>query len=114
MLWSIAVTLAVIVAWFAALVTGRVPSALHRFLAAYVRYATHVIAFVYVIGRKFPGFTGRAGWFYGIDIVIPGPDRQSRWKTLFRFFLAIPRCCSQAHSAVWRSSLRSSVGGTRW
>ena len=88
-LWSIAVTLAVIVAWFAALVTGRVPSALHRFLAAYVRYATHVIAFVYVIGRKFPGFTGRAG-SYGIDIVIPGPDRQSRWKTLFRFFLAIP------------------------
>ena len=29
-------------------------------LAAYIRYATHVIAYVYVIGRRFPGFTGRA------------------------------------------------------
>jgi hypothetical protein len=89
MLWTILATVAAVVAWFAALVTGRVPSAIHRFLAAYIRYATHVIAFLYVIGRKFPGFTGRAG-SYGIDIVIPEPVRQSRWKTLFRFFLAIP------------------------
>ncbi len=65
------------------------PSALHRFVAAYIRYATHVIAFLYVIGRRFPGFTGRAG-SYGIDIVIPEPAHQSRWKTLFRLFLAIP------------------------
>jgi Domain of unknown function (DUF4389) len=89
MLWSIPAMLAVVVAWFAALITGRVPSAIHRFLAAYVRYATHVIAFLYLIGRKFPGFTGRAS-SYGIDVVIPEPVRQNRWKTLFRFFLAIP------------------------
>ena len=89
MLWSIPATVAVVIAWFVALVTGRVPSAIHRFVAAYVRYATHVIAFLYMIGRKFPGFTGRAG-SYGIDIVTPEPVRQSRWKTLFRFFLAIP------------------------
>jgi hypothetical protein len=66
-----------------------VPEALHRFLAAYVRYATHVFAFVYLVGQKFPGFTGRAG-SYGIDVEIDPPARQSRWKTLFRFFLAIP------------------------
>ena len=36
-----------------------------------------------------PGFTGRAG-SYGIDVEIDPPTRQSRWKTLFRFFLAIP------------------------
>ena len=89
MLWTIPATVAAVVAWFAALITGSVPSAIHRFLAAYVRYATHVIAFLYLIGRKFPGFTGKAG-SYGVDIVIPEPVRQSRWKTLFRFFLAIP------------------------
>jgi hypothetical protein len=88
-LWSIAVFFVSIVAWFAALILGRLPEALHRFLAAYIRYATHVFAFVYLIGRRFPGFTGRAG-SYGIDVEIEPPTRQRRWKTLFRFFLAIP------------------------
>lgn len=89
LLWSVAVFFAAIAAWFAALVTARVPTALHRFLAAYVRYSTHVLAYVFVIGRKFPGFTGRAG-SYGIDLEIAPPERQSRWRILFRIFLAIP------------------------
>ena len=86
---SIAVTLAVIVAWFAALVTGRVPSALHRFLAAYARYATHVIAFVYVIGRKVPGL-------HRARRLLRHRHRDSgAWSVRaagrpFRFFLAIP------------------------
>jgi hypothetical protein len=88
-LWSIPALLAVVVAWFLALILGRVPTALHRFIAAYVRYVTHVVAYVYVVGRKFPGFTGREG-SYGVDALIAPPTRQSRWKTLFRFFLAFP------------------------
>jgi len=48
-----------------------------------------VLAFVYLVGRRFPGFTGRAG-SYGIDLEIAPPERQSRWKVLFRLFLAIP------------------------
>jgi Domain of unknown function (DUF4389) len=88
-LWLVAALFAAVAAWFAALVTGRTPSALHRFLAAYVRYSTHVFAFVYLVGRRFPGFTGRAG-SYGIDLEIDPPERLSRWKALFRFPLAIP------------------------
>jgi hypothetical protein len=88
-LWSIAVFFAAFVVWILALITGRVPDSLHRFLAAYIRYATHLVAFVYLIGRRFPGFTGRAG-SYGVDLEIDPPTVQSRWKTLFRFFLAIP------------------------
>jgi Domain of unknown function (DUF4389) len=89
LLWTIAVFFAAVIAWFAALITGRVPPVLHRFMAAFVRYATHVIAYVYVVGRRFPGFTGRAG-SYGIDVEIAPLERQSRWKTLFRLFLVIP------------------------
>ena len=88
-LWSLAAFFAAIAAWLVALVAGQVPTPLHRFLAAYVRYATHVIAFLYIVGRRFPGFTGRAG-SYGIDVQIDAPMRQSRWKTLFRLFLALP------------------------
>jgi Domain of unknown function (DUF4389) len=88
-LWSIAVFFAVLVAWVVALATGRVPEAFHRFLAAYVRYATHLVAFVYLIGRRFPGFTGKAG-SYGIDLEIDPRERQSRWKVLFRIVLSFP------------------------
>jgi len=88
-LWSIAVFFVAFVGWVAALILGRLPDPLHRFLAAYLRYATHLVAFVYLIGRRFPGFTGRAG-SYGIDLEIDPPTRQSRWKTLFRLFLAVP------------------------
>jgi hypothetical protein len=89
LLWSLVVPFAALAAWVVALATGRIPGGLHRFLAAYIRYATHLYAFVYVAGSKFPGFTGREG-SYGIDVVIDGPVRQSRWKTLFRLFLALP------------------------
>jgi Domain of unknown function (DUF4389) len=88
-LWFIAVWFAMIAAWFVALFMGRVPSALHRFISAYIRYSTHVYSYLYLVGQKFPGFTGRAG-SYGIDLEIAPPERQSRWKTLFRFFLAFP------------------------
>jgi hypothetical protein len=89
LLWSVATFFAALVAWFAALFTGRAPLALHRFLAAYVRYVLHLLAFLYLVGRRFPGFTGRAG-SYGVDIEIGPPMPQSRWKTLFRLVLALP------------------------
>ena len=89
LLWSLAVVVVALVGWILALILGRLPDALHRFLAAYVRYATHLGAFIYLVGRRFPGFTGRPG-SYGIDLEIDAPEPQSRWKTLFRFFLAIP------------------------
>src|SRR5439155_15409301 len=75
-LWSVPAFLAAIAAWFAALVTGRVPSALHRFLTAFVRYvAVHVGAYLYLVGAKFPGFTGTEG-SYGIDILVDADRRQ--------------------------------------
>jgi Domain of unknown function (DUF4389) len=88
-LWSLVVFLIAPFVWILAVILGRLPRALHRFFAAYVRYATHLLAFVYVIGRRFPGFTGREG-SYGIDIEIDPPERQHRLTIFFRFFLAIP------------------------
>lgn len=88
-LWSVIVSLAVVVAWLAALATGRVPAALHRFIAAWVRYALHVGAFLLLVGGPFPGFVGGAG-SYPVDVVIDSPLRQHRVVTLFRLMLAVP------------------------
>jgi hypothetical protein len=99
-LWSIVAFVLVVVAWLVALVIGRVPDWLHRFLAAFVRYTTHVISFLYVLGGPFPGFLGRSG-SYPVDVEIDPPQPQSRPKTLFRFFLALPAfLVSSAFSTV--------------
>jgi len=87
-LWSVAVFFAAIANGLVALVRGRSADPLHRFLAAYVRYYSHVLGFVFVIANPFPGFTGEPG--YPVDVVVDPPERQNRWKTFFRFFLAIP------------------------
>lgn len=87
-LWSIGVFVVVIVAWFVALVTGRVPDALHRFMAAYVRYSTHLTAYVSLTANPFPGFAGSLA--YPIDVEVAGPVKQSRLTILFRGILAIP------------------------
>jgi Domain of unknown function (DUF4389) len=87
-LWTIAAWLAAIAAWFATLALGRTPDALHRFLAAYVRYQIHLDAYLWLVANPFPGFTGAPG--YPVELDIAPPERQSRWVTGFRLFLAVP------------------------
>lgn len=89
LLWGIAAFLAAIVNWVATLVTGRSPAAFHRFLSRYLRYQTHVYAFVYVLANPFPGFTGLPG-SYPVDLQIDPPEPQRRAVTLFRIVLAVP------------------------
>jgi hypothetical protein len=88
-LWGVVVYVALVVGWFATLVMGRLPSPFHRFFAAYLRYQTHVLAFLTLVANPFPGFTGAAG-SYPVDLEIEPPARQRRWKTLFRLLLAVP------------------------
>jgi hypothetical protein len=89
-LWTYAAFVVGVLNWFATLFMGRPPRPFHRFLGAYVRYQFHVYAFLTVAANPFPGFTGRAG-SYPLDLALPvEPQRQKRWKTLFRIFLVIP------------------------
>jgi hypothetical protein len=87
-LWTVVTILALIVAWFAALFTGRVPDGLHTFMAGFLRYATHVRAYVTLLADPFPGFGGKHG--YPIDLDVGPPQPQNRLTVLVRLILAIP------------------------
>jgi hypothetical protein len=87
--FSLGVVPVAIANWIATLISGKPSPMLHRFLAAYVRYAVHVASYVSLAANPFPGFTGRPG-SYPVEVEIEGPERQSRWATGFRFFLALP------------------------
>jgi hypothetical protein len=87
-LWAIAAGLAALVAWVIGIFTGRVPDGLHDFLAAFVRYATRVSAYMLLIADPFPPFSSRGS--YPVDLRVDPPETQSRLTVAFRLVLAIP------------------------
>lgn len=105
-LWSVVTLVVAVINWFATLLRGQSPAWAHGFLAAYVRYATHVNAFLSLAADPFPGFTGAPG-SYPVDVEIDPPARQNRWKTGFRGLLALP--ASLLAGALGGSSLSLSI-----
>ncbi len=88
LLWGVITLLAWIVNWFATLIMGRSPNGLHTFLAGYLRYFTHVRAYMFLLADPFPGFGGKEG--YPIDLEVDPPEPQNRLTVFFRGILAIP------------------------
>jgi Domain of unknown function (DUF4389) len=88
-LWGVLVLVAVIFNWVVTLINGVTPGWLHRFFARYVRYQTHVSAFLYLVGNPFPGFVGAAG-SYPVELHVAAPVRPKRWTVFFRLVLAFP------------------------
>jgi Domain of unknown function (DUF4389) len=87
-LWTIAAVLAAIANWFVTLAMGRSPSALHRFLTAYLRYWVHLFAYVFLAANPYPGFTGTPG--YPVDAEFGEAREQRRVVTALRIFLLVP------------------------
>ena len=87
-LWGIAAAVAAILNWFATLFAGRAPVGLHDFLARFLRYSTHVNAYIYLLADPYPGFGGAPG--YPVDLEVDPPVEQSRLTVFFRIILAIP------------------------
>jgi hypothetical protein len=88
-LWGILALFAAILNWFAVLFSGGSAPGLHRFLARFLRYQTHVLAFLYLVANPFPGFVGAAG-SYPVELHVAEPVRQNRWTAFFRLVLAVP------------------------
>jgi hypothetical protein len=88
-LWTIAVVFAAIANWVATLASGTPPAGLHRFMCKYIRYISHLNAYVWLVANPYPGFVGEEGE-YPVDVRLPPPAEQDRLKTLVRIFLAIP------------------------
>lgn len=87
-LWGVLTLLAWVVNWFATLFMGRSPEGLHTFLAGFLRYFTHVRAYMFLLADPFPAFGGKEG--YPIDLEVAPPEPQNRLTVFFRGILAIP------------------------
>ena len=78
-----------IVNWFITLVRGRPSTGVHAWLSRLVRYQVHVYAYAYLVADPYPSFRGWAG-NYPVDLALPPPTTQARWKTALRIVLVIP------------------------
>jgi hypothetical protein len=80
-----AAVLALVVAWLAALGSGRVPTGLHRFLTDYVRYVGRTTGWFHLLSGRYP-----SGPAHPFRLEAPDPRRQGRLRVLVRPLLAVP------------------------
>ena len=88
-LWKLAIYVVGFINWWVTLFAARTPEDLHAFIGRYVRYQTHLSAYLTFLANPYPGFFGREG-SYPVDLVIDPARPQRRVITLFRYILGIP------------------------
>jgi hypothetical protein len=76
---------AVVIAWFALIITGRYPAGLYGFVAGFVRYSSRVSSYLYLLTDAYPPFGGESPYPAGLQI---GPPKESysRVSALVRVF----------------------------
>ena len=90
-LYGFVASLAIVIAWFALLFTGRYPEGLYNFVGGYVRMASRTNAFSYLLTDEYPPFNGEDDPAYPVRVGIPEPlDKYSRVKVFFRYLIGIP------------------------
>ena len=87
-LWQYLALPVVFVNWLIALPRAQPSSGVHAWTSRFVRYQVHVYAYLFLVADPYPSFRGWPG--YPVDLVLPPPGPQARWKTLLRIVLVIP------------------------
>jgi hypothetical protein len=90
-LYGLVAFFAVVVAWFALLFTGRYPVALYDFTAGFLRYATRVNGYLWLMADPYPPFSAGEEPSYPVRLSVGPPLAEyNRLKVLLRIFYALP------------------------
>jgi hypothetical protein len=89
--FGIVASIAIVIAWFAIVITGRYPQGLYDFVADFNRFLARVTAYAVLLSDPYPPFSGADDPAYPVRMGFAGPlEQYSRLKTFFRIILAIP------------------------
>jgi D-alanyl-lipoteichoic acid acyltransferase DltB (MBOAT superfamily) len=89
--YAIGAVVAIVIAWFALLFTGRYPEGLYNFSAGVLRYTTRMNAYTRLLTDVYPPFDMGEHPEYPVRVAIaPARESYNRVKVLFRIILAIP------------------------
>jgi hypothetical protein len=90
-LYGIVAEIAAVIAWFAIVFTGRYPEGLYNFNVGFLRMASRVNGFNYLLTDEWPPFNGEENPQYPIRVgVAPPLDEYNRLKTGLRLIFGIP------------------------
>lgn len=78
------------IGWWGALFTGRLPEFAVTFLSGFLRWATRVYAYDYLLTDVYPPFTLDDDPTYPVRVMVPAPQRLNRAAVFFRYILAFP------------------------
>jgi hypothetical protein len=78
-----------VIGWFGALFTGRLPQFAEEFLTGYLRWTTRVLAYECLLTDQYPPFSLESSAEFPVDLMVR-TGRMNRWAIFFRYFLAIP------------------------
>jgi hypothetical protein len=89
--YALVAYIAIVIAWFAIVITGHYPKGLYDFVAGFLRFQTRVTAYVALLCDPYPSFGGSEDPGYPVRMQFAAPPAHySRLKTLLRIILAIP------------------------
>jgi hypothetical protein len=90
-IFGIVASIAIVIAWFAIVISGRYPKGLYEFVAGFNRFVARVTAYGVLLCDQYPPFNGTADASYPVRMEFAGPlESYSRLKTFLRIVLAIP------------------------
>jgi Domain of unknown function (DUF4389) len=90
-IYTLVVSIALVIAWVAIVFTARYPRGLYEFVAGYTRFLARFTAYIALLCDPYPPFGGSDEDSYPVRMHFAGPlDHYSRLKTFFRGILAIP------------------------
>jgi hypothetical protein len=89
--WGFATQIAVVLAWFAILFSGRYPRGIFDFVADYLAYSARVSCYAFLLTDRFPPFgAGSLTDGYPVHVTVDRPLQVSRLTALFRLITVIP------------------------
>ncbi len=89
-LYGLVASIAIVIAWFAIVITGRYPRGLYDFVSDFTRFLARFTAYTVLLSDAYPPFVGSADPDYSVRMDFEPLESYNRWKTLFRIILAIP------------------------
>jgi hypothetical protein len=81
---------AVIIAFFAVIITGRYPRGLWDYVTGVHRWAVRVVAYVYLLTDEYPPFSLEDEPSYPVTVEWDYPETIDRWRPLVQWLLIIP------------------------
>jgi hypothetical protein len=89
--YALIASVAIVIAWFAIVITAQYPRGLFDFVAGFNRSVARVTAYAALLCDPYTPFSGSDDPAYPVRMEFAGPlEHYSRLKTLFRVLLAIP------------------------